>query len=63
MRSAAPDLTRRLDANEPKIFIDRALGRWLKVGSNGVKWAIAPRDQWILIPNPNVSMPESSGIP
>jgi len=27
-----------------KIFIDRLLGKWLKVGSSGVKWAIAPFD-------------------
>jgi len=47
----------------PKIFIDRLPRRWLKVGSSGVKWAIAPRDQWTPIPNPNASMPESSGIP
>ena len=54
---------RRFGGNEPKIFIDRLLRRWLKVGSSGVKWATAPRDQWTPIPNPNASMPESSDIP
>jgi hypothetical protein len=45
-----------------KIFIDLLLGRWLKVGSSGAKWTIAPLDQWTPIPHPNASMPESSGI-
>jgi hypothetical protein len=55
--------SRRLGANKAKIFIDRVLGRWLKVVSSGAKWTIAPLDKRTLIPNPNVSMPESSGIP
>src|SRR6266496_5777847 len=44
-----------------KIFIDHQLERWLKVGSGGAKWTIAPLDQWTPIPHPNASMPESSG--
>src|SRR5919197_5957684 len=35
---------RRPIANRLKIFIDRLMRKWLKVGSSGVKWAIAPRD-------------------
>src|SRR6266576_4835446 len=54
---------RQLRGNEPKIFIDRLLLKWLKVGSSGAKWAIAPCDTWTLIPNQNASMPESFGIP
>src|SRR6266403_1521394 len=61
--SRAPNLNRGLGTNEPKIFIDPFLRKWLKVGSSGVKWAITPCDPWTLIPNPHASMPESSGIP
>jgi len=33
--------------------------KWLKVGSSGAKWAIAPFDTWTPIPNQNASTLES----
>src|SRR5215831_16377195 len=33
-----------LTGKSMKIFIDLLIGRWLKVGSSGVKWAITPHD-------------------
>ena len=54
---------RQLRGSGSKIFIDRLPQKWLKVGSSGAKWAIAPCDTWTPIPNQNASMPESSGTP
>ena len=63
-RRPSLDLAGRITAAKRlKIFIDRFLRKWLKVGSSGVKWAITPCDQWTPIPNPNASMLESFGIP